>query len=190
LAPRELQALLRSRLADNPSGPPPSAPEQQDYAERAIRHLNNLAHGIPPNADVRPAAEAILDALRAGKLSPEGQLAAISAAGKLYGPRAQHELIAVVLNGQRPPPVRVAATRELIRHIQQNGALLSRTQAGAIENLFADAGTDPTLKAELALLLGSLKPDERLTGERLLRYQPTPPSPAPALKEDKEKEKD
>jgi hypothetical protein len=78
----------------------------------------------------------------------------------------------------------------LIRHIQQNGALLSRTQAGAVETLFADPATDPTLKAELALLLGSLKPDDRLTGERLLRYQPTPPSPAPALKEEKEKEKE
>jgi CheY-like chemotaxis protein len=190
LAPAELKALVRSRLADSPSGPPLSAAELQDYAERAIRHLNALAHGIPPGGDVRPAAEAILDALRAGKLTPEGQLAAISAVGKLFGARAQHELVAVVLNGQRPVPVRVAATRELIRHIQQNGALLSHTQAGAIESLFADAATDPALKAELALVLGSLKPDERVTGERLLRHQPAPPPPAPALKEDKEKEKD
>jgi CheY-like chemotaxis protein len=177
-SPKDLQRLLLSRMAD-PGGPLPLNPaELQDYSERAIRHLNGLAHGNPPGVDVRPAADAILEALRAGKLSPEGQLAAVAAAGTLSGARTQNELSAVVLNGQRPLPVRLSATRALVHHIQQHTALLTRAQAVALENLFAQADTDPALKAELALLLGSLKPDTRLTGERLLRYRPTPPGGA------------
>jgi hypothetical protein len=195
LAPEELKGLVKSRLSDGTAGPPLSAAEMQDYAERAIRHLNDLAHGIPPGADIRPAAETILDALRAGKLSPEGQLAAVSAVGKLSGARPQHELVAAVLDGRRPVPVRIAAVRELIQHVQQHSALLSRKQAEVIEALFAAQTTDPSLKAELALLLGSLKPDARQTAERLLQYQPTPPGAAapvlaPAAKEEKEKDKD
>jgi CheY-like chemotaxis protein len=192
LAPKELQGLLKSRLADAAGGPPLSAAEIQDYAERAIRHLNELARGNPTGFDVRPAAEAILDALRSGKLSPEGQLAAIGTAGRLYGVRTQNELVAVILDTRRPLPVRVAATTELIRHIQQNSALITRLQAGALEAAFADGGTDPALKAELALLLGSLKPDARATGERLLHYQPTPPvagAPAATAKEPEKDEK-
>jgi CheY-like chemotaxis protein len=197
LAPEQLKALLKSSIATAPGGPPLSAAEIQDYSERAIRHLNTLAHGNPQGVDVRPAADTILDALRAGKLSPDGQLAAIGAAGKIYGARTQNELAAVILDGRRPIPVRTAATRELVHHIQLNTPLLTGTQTGTLEALFVQPGTDPALKAELALLLGSLKPDARLTGERLLRYQPPPPvaaAAAPAApaapKDDKDKDKE
>jgi CheY-like chemotaxis protein len=192
VAPKELEGLLRSQLASATSGPPLSAAELQDYAERAIRHLNNLARGIPAGIDVRAASDTILDALRAGKLSAEGQLAAVSAAGKLDGARPQNELSAVILDSRRPLPVRIAATRELVRHIQQNSSLLTRLQSSALEAVFNEPATDPALKAELASLLGSFKPDARLTGERLLRYQPALPggsAPAAAPAE-KEKEKD
>lgn len=187
-APKELQSLLQSRIVVASGGAPLTPAELKDYAERSIRHLNALAHSDPPGVDVRPAADAILDTLRAGKLSPEGQLAAVSAAGKLPGVRTQHELSGVILNGQRPLPVRSAAVRELVHHIQQNTLLLTRAETAALENLFAQADTDAALKAELALLIGSLKPDSRLTGERLLRYQPVPGGPAPAAKDKDEKE--
>jgi CheY-like chemotaxis protein len=193
LVPEQLQTLLKRQIAGAAGGPPLAPAELQDYAERAIRHLNDLAHGNPAGIDVRPAADAILEVLRAGKLSPDGQLAAISAAGKFYGGRAQNDLVAVIQDGRRPLPVRIAATRELVHHIQLNSVLLTAAQAAALEALFADSRTDPALRAELALLLGSLKPDSRVTGERLLKYQPTPPAAAnaaPALKEEKEKEKE
>lgn len=193
LAPTELRGLLRSRLAESAGGPPLSAAEKQDYAERAVRHLDALARGEPAGVDVRPAGDAVLDALRGGRLSPEGQLAAVRAAAHLPGSRPQRELANVVLDGRRPLPVRVAATRELVRHSEQNSVLLTREQTGALEAVFARAETDPALKAELALLAGSFRPDARLTGERLLRYRPTPPAsatPPPALKEDKGEPKD
>jgi hypothetical protein len=50
---------------------------------------------------------------------------------------------------------------------------------------------DSKLKAHVSLVLGSLRPDARRTGERLQRYEPAfanpakPPAP-PAPKEDKE----
>jgi hypothetical protein len=42
--------------------------------------------------------------------------------------------------------------------------------------------TDPPLRAVLSLVLGSLHPDSRTAGERLLRYRPEPPVPAPREK--------
>jgi CheY-like chemotaxis protein len=197
-AATELRELLKSRIADASGGPPLSGAEMQDYAERAIRHLNDLARANPPGYDVRPAAEAILDALRAGRLSPDGQLAAVSASGRLYGARTQNELTGVILDARRPLPVRIAATNELVRHIQQNSALLTHTQVAALDGLLAADNTDPALKAELALLIGSLKPDTRLTGERLLKYQPPPPAAVapviapkePEKKEDQKKEEE
>jgi CheY-like chemotaxis protein len=196
LAP-DLKTLLKERLAAAPDGPPLSAAELQDYAERSIRYLAALSFGNPQGIEVRPANDAILDALRAGKLSPEGQLAAIAAAGRINGVRTQNELAAVILDGRRPLPVRLSATRELVRHIQSNTILLTRLQTSAFEALLVEPSTDPALKAELALLVGSLKPDARLTGERLLRYQPpipgaaaAPAPPSAAPKEEKEKEKE
>ena len=51
-----------------------------------------------------------------------------------------------------------------------------------LQRAFAKADTDATLKANLALLLGSLRPGARVTGERLLRYQPAAPAPPPREK--------
>jgi hypothetical protein len=185
-APKELQTLLKSRIAAASGGAPLTDAELRDYAERAVRHLSALAHGVPPGVDVRPAGDTILNALQAGKLSPEGQLAAVSAVGKLSGVRPQNELVAVVLDAGRPLPVRNAAARELVGHIREHTALLTRPQAAALEGLLAQPGTDASLKGELALLLGSLRPDARQTGERLLRYQPPLPGSAapPTLKEE------
>lgn len=188
-APKEFQNLLKGRIVDPGSAVPLVEAEVKDYAERAIRQLNRMAHGDPTGYDVRPLADAILDALRGGKLSPDGQIAAISTAGALSGARPQQEFVAVILDGNRPLPVRLAAAQELVRHIQRSTSLLTRAQGGALENLLAQQGTDAALKAELALLLGSLKPDPRVTGERLLRFQPAPPAP-PATPKEKEKEKE
>jgi CheY-like chemotaxis protein len=183
VAPKELQDFLRSRLADA-AGPPLSEAERKDYAERAARHLGAIARGEYPGYDARPAADAALAALRSGRLSPEVQVALVDVAERLAGPRVQGDLAAVVADARRPAPVRSAAARALVRHIQQQGLLLAPTQAAALEGLYTQAGTDPALKADVALLLGSMRPDPRRTGERLLRYQPAPPAPPPAKEKD------
>jgi hypothetical protein len=123
----------------------------------------------------------VLNALRApSPLRPEGQIRAAEIAARLGGRVPQDVLADVILDGKRPPAVRVAAAAQLIRHIQTYRLQLSRNHAAQLTALASQPDLDPPLKAQLALVMGSLRPDARQTGERLLQYQPPPPGPPPA----------
>ena len=172
----ELKAFLQGRLDEG--GPTLSEAELKEYAEKAVHHLAELAKGSRPGFDVRPTAETVFTALRSTGLSPEGQIDAIHVVGRLAGAPPQTELADVVLDARRTPKVRTAAAAELIRHIQEHGLTLQATQIDSLAALYASAG-DKDLKEEMALLMGGLRPDARLTGERLLKYQPTPPGGPP-----------
>jgi CheY-like chemotaxis protein len=178
LNPTDLKPFLQARLGE--SGPPLSEAEQKEFAEKAIRHIADLAKGVPPGIDVRPAAETVYTALRSAGLSPEGEIDAIHIVGTFAGAKPQTELTDVVLNDKRPAKVRAAATAELIRHIQEHGLTLTGPQVNSLAALYAKGG-DPALKDELALLMGGLRPDARVTGQRLLNFQPPTPGPPPAV---------
>jgi hypothetical protein len=173
-----LKAVFRARFND-PDNPPLSPAELQDHAERAIRQLADLAEGVPPGYDVSLAADAVLESLRAGKLGEEGQKAAVVVAGRLPGPKPQAVLVDVILDGKRTAVVRSAAVTQLVRQVQTRGPALDRAQLEALDTLYRRQGLDAGLRTNLALVLGSLRPDARVTGERLRRYHPAPPG-APA----------
>jgi hypothetical protein len=175
LESKRLGELFASQLGEV-SSQPLTDEERKEFAEKAVRYLDGMARGDLKGYDARPAGDVLLDALRAGRLSPEGQLAAIDAVGRLSGPRSQNELAVVVLDAKRPLPLRDAAAKELVRHVQEHGLLMNRPQVAALEGLAGQADLKPELKADLALLVGSLHPDARQTGERLLRYQPPAPT--------------
>jgi CheY-like chemotaxis protein len=180
---KAIKEQIGFRLVDAGGGPPAGA-EVKDDAERAVRALARMAKGELKGYDFGAAADALFEALRAARLSPAGQTAAVEAVGRLPGPKPQTELLDVVLDGKRPVPLRLAATTELVRNIQKNGPNLSRAQVEALAGLHAQPGTDANLRANVALVLGSLRPDARASGELLLKYQPpTPGAPAPAKEE-------
>ena len=168
----DLQPFLQARLGA--AGPPLSEAELKEASEKAVHRLAGLANGQPAGFDVRPTAETVFAALRTGGLSPEGQMDAIRIVGRLTGPKPQTELTDVVLDERRPPKVRAAATAELIRNVQEHGLNLSGIQIESLATLYAKGG-DAELKAELALLMGGMRPNARLTGQRLLNYQPPAP---------------
>jgi hypothetical protein len=177
--PKKLQLRLQGEEGKTETKPLTEA-EQKDYAERSIAYFARMARGEIAGYDVRPFAEVIYNALRGGKLSEKGQSEAIDVVARLSAPRAQVELASVVLDDKRPLPLRVKATDELIKHIQQNSLLLVADQVARLRKLSEEAGKVPELaefKAKLAVLQGSLRPDARATGERLRDYQP--PTPAP-----------
>jgi CheY-like chemotaxis protein len=176
LESQKLGELLAARLGEA-SSPPLTEAERKGFAEIAVRYLDGMARGDLKGYDVSPAGDTLIAALRVGQLSPEGQAAAINVVSHLPLPRAQSELAAVVMDAKRLLPLRDMAARVLVRHVQEHGVLLNREQIAALEGLAAQADTKPELKADLALLVGSLHPDARQTGERLLRYQPPAPSP-------------
>jgi hypothetical protein len=142
-----------------------------------------MARGELPGYDVQPAGDTVLTALRAGKLSPEAQLAAIDVVGRLPGAKPQDELAQVVLDANRPAPVRNAAALELVRHIQQHSGALPAGQVKSLESLAANKDTDATLRGNVVLIMGSLRPDAQRTADRLKDFRPPAPAPAPAPKE-------
>jgi hypothetical protein len=173
---KELQALLQARL-DVAVNPPLAAPELKDNAEKAVRYLARAARGEWPSLDVGVTADTVLGALRARKLSPEGQLAAIDIAGRLPGRAAQTELLRAVLDSPdaRPAPVRLVAAAELVRHMQRFSSELAPAEVMAVRDAYAKSN-DAAYKAALATVFGALHPDARVTGDILRGFQPKPPA--------------
>jgi hypothetical protein len=170
---KSLGQELRARLSD-PATKPLTGAEAKDNAAKALEWLARLGRGEVPGYDLRPAADAIVKALHSNDLAN----LAVEAAGHLPGRLPQRELANVVLDQARPEGLRSAAAIELCRHIQQFGLLLTKEQIGAVEALYS-ALSDPKLKVNVALVLGSMHPNARQTGERLRSFTPTFSAPAP-----------
>jgi hypothetical protein len=190
LDPDWLKRTLPARLAEAQM-PPMGEAERKSSAERSLIWLAKMGRGEIAGYDIRPAADAILNVLHSGNVGDEAFSAAIKAAGRLPGSKPQMELAGVVLDGKRSAALRSEAAGELVRHIQQHGPALGQTQIGLLHELFQKADTDTSLKASAALIIGSLRPDARLTGERLKGLTPTlPGGPEKTPPPDKEKEKE
>ncbi|HTU21637.1 MAG TPA: hypothetical protein VMG10_26610 [Gemmataceae bacterium] len=183
-----LKPLIQSRL-DDPANPTLSVKELKDYAEHSIESLARLARGEIAGYDVAPAGPTVLEALRApSKLTPKGQGFAVEVAARLKRDEAQEAQIVlanVLADPKRTTAVRIAAANALVRTIQQFSPLLTRAQAGALAAMYADPKLDELIKTKVALVLGSLQPSTRRSGDLLLRYQPSVPGAPPPPKPDK-----
>jgi CheY-like chemotaxis protein len=181
----EAQKKILPTLITEAIGAPLGEATLKAYGERALYWLAAMARGEAAGYDIRPAADAVLEALRSGRLGKEGQLSAIQVAGHLPGARPQRELAEVVIDPNRDAAVRIAAAEELVRHIEQHTPALGANEVKALQGVYASSSTEPTLRAHVALVMGSLRPSPRFTGERLEQFQPPPPAAAPAPKEEK-----
>jgi hypothetical protein len=176
---RVLQPLIQARLGD-PANPALTTKEMKDYAERSIEHLARLARGEIAGYDVTPAAPAVLEALRGpNRLTPKGQGFAIEIAARLKGGEAQTVLLNVLADAKRTNAVRIAAVNALVRAIQQFGPLLTRDQVRVVGDLYAQEKLEETLRTNVALVLGSLRPSARRSGDLLLQYPPPVPTETP-----------
>jgi CheY-like chemotaxis protein len=177
-------AALKRVLADRigaTMGRPLSEEERKANTAVAMLWLKRMAVGEAPGYDIEPAREVILKNLESDELAG----LAIEAAGRLSGERPQTKLANLVLSNNRPAPLRSQAAQELVRHTQQHGLTLPASYTENLQALF-DKTTDAKLKANVAVVMGALRPDSRQTGARLRRY--TPPLPAAkAAPEAKEK---
>jgi hypothetical protein len=174
IVPLDSEALKRelpARIADA-MGRPLSEAERKAFSAEAVLWLARLARGEVAGYDLRPAERAILEAIRSDEL---GALA-IEAAGRLPGRTAQSELATAVLDSNRPAPLQAAAAAELSRHLQRYGLGLTNDQVKALEALY-NTTEDAKLKGNVAVVLGSMRPDARRTGERLQAFSPLPPAP-------------
>lgn len=179
LDPSDLKIALDRRIVD-PGAPPLTEPEIKENGEKAIYYLARLSLGDPAGFDVRTASDVVADALRSGKLSPRGQLMAVDVLSRMPTPRAQAELAGAILNERNPLETRLSATAALIKHIQKHSPTLQPSVIDSLDALRLRPETDANLRASLALVLGALRPDPRLAGQRLLEFRPNIP-PAPPL---------
>ncbi|HEV3443168.1 MAG TPA: hypothetical protein VG099_00930 [Gemmataceae bacterium] len=164
---KDLKSYLAARITQA-MGKPLTDAERKDYAARAMEWLVRLGRGEVPGYDIRPAEGSIIKALHNKDLATQ----AVEAAGRLPGREPQIALAGLVLETNQPEALRSAAAIELCRHIQQYGLLLRATQVSGLQNAFATM-PDSKLKANVSLVIGSMRPDARQTGERLLEYTPT-----------------
>jgi DNA-binding response OmpR family regulator len=164
--------------------------ELKARAEQAVAWLAKIARGEKKGFDARPAGDTVIQAVRSNKLSPEATVAALEVLGRLPGEKAQLELANVIADPKYPVPVRVAAGQELVRHVQDNGVLLQAAQVKPLVETYAAADTDPALRAQAAVVIGSLRPDAKTTGDRLKGFVPAPPQPPPPPPPPKEPGKD
>jgi len=80
-----------------------------------------------------------------------------------------------VLDSSQLPQIRSAAALELAHHIESHSLVLTQ-EIKNIDELYATA-EDAKLKSNLALVLGSMHPDAKLSGTRLQGYKPASPAP-------------
>jgi CheY-like chemotaxis protein len=153
------------------AGQPLTTDERKDDAGLALLWLNRLATQEARGYDVRPAEDAILEATQSDELGP----LAIETAEHLPGAKVQQQLARVILNGS--DRLKPAAALALARHIQAHGVALSRGEAARIAEVYQTTKAGP-LRSNLARVMGSLRPDSRVTGLRLEDYRPTLPPAA------------
>jgi hypothetical protein len=169
--PDELKATLEEKIQLT-GGAKLSPKERKEFTRVAMDLLWRMARDEIRGYDVRPAREPIVQALRSEDLAVE----ALEIMGRLPGADVQQKLAAVVLDPARGK-LRLTAAQELIRHIQKFGLTLEKRQAKDLNAAFQNAAESPELRTQLALVMGSLRPTARQTGNRLFQFQPEPPPP-------------
>ena len=183
-----MRQALEQAVRDSGS-PPLSELERRGYAEGALRWLARLGAGLVPGYDIRPATDTLLGVVRASKVSEQALAAALDALSRLPGRDVQGVLANVVLDAGRPgrtPELRAVAAQDLARHIQQHGPALAPGMVQALEQLH-QRDPDAVVRSAVAVVLGSMRPDARLTGERLKNFTPQPVAPEPPPEKEKEK---
>jgi DNA-binding response OmpR family regulator len=180
----ELKARIEA-LTKSSAGAKLTADERKEFSRAALDALWRMARGEYPGYDVRPAEAAIYSsALR----SPDQAPLALETLSRLPGTTVQHDLAGVVVDPMRGK-LRIAAAHELGRHMQKYSVLLSKKDQADLKQLFQSAD-DPTLKGELAVVVGLMRtPTPQQVGVQLFQFRPDVPPPPMEKKEKDEKEK-
>jgi hypothetical protein len=142
-------------------------PERKLFAAASLDALARMARGEIKGYEVRAAESTLVDALR-GK---DTAVPAIEILTTFPGAATQQRLAALVLDAKRGKE-RVTAAKALNRHVQRNGMALRTEQVAKLRQLSAAPDTEPTLRAELSILIGNLRATAEQTGKKLYRFNP------------------
>jgi hypothetical protein len=146
--------------------------ERKQFATESLDALWKMARGQIKGYDVRAAEPTIVDALR----NDDTAVPAIEILATYPGGHTQQRLADMVLDAKSGKR-RVTAALALNRHVQKNGLDLTGNQVALLRQLSAAPGVDPNLRAQLAVLMGSMRATAEQTGDRLYRFDPRGPAP-------------
>lgn len=168
--PEELKSTIDRRIKDA-SGAALSAKEREEFRKVAMDLLWRMARGEISGYHVLAARAAVVQAVGSKDLGVE----AVEILGRLPGTESQHRLAGIVLDPSREK-LRLTAARELNRHLQKFGLLLTTQQMKDLRAAYRNPAEEPDLRAQLALVMGSLRPTSLQTGNRLFEFRPDPPA--------------
>lgn len=146
--------------------PPLSAQERDLERKAAVYWLATIGNGSQSKLfDVSKAEKELSAVLE----DPDVAINALSAMASIGNATAQERLADVALNPQGNLKLREVAANQLAYHIQHYGLLLTRDGVTSLHAGWAET-TNPEVKSALATVIGSLKPNATIVGERLQRF--------------------
>lgn len=151
---------------------PPLSPQEQAQQKGAAAYwLATIASGnLSRIFDVSQAEGELAAAVE----DPTVATNALMALAGINTPAGQRRLAEIALNTQFDDNVRQTAANQLAYHIQNHGLLLTKEQVIDVHSGWKSAES-PAVKTALAGVIGSLRPNATIVGERLRQF-PTQPA--------------
>lgn len=148
------------------STPPLSPQEQVQQKGAAAYWLATIASGsLSRIFDVSQAEGELAAAVE----DPATATNALMALAGINTPSGQRRLAEIALNTQLNDNVRQTAANQLAYHIQNHGLLLTKDQVIELHSGWKSAES-PVVKTALASVIGSLRPNATIVGERLRQF--------------------
>lgn len=164
-----------ARILAEQAEPPLSPEERSEKAIIAAELLSFVTSGQRRLLyNLTPIEAQLVTAVENTQLAP----VLIPVVGALPTAAAQTRIASLIGDSAFPTEVRIIAARELTRHVREHGLLIPTEQVTALHQVWDQAPNG--LHAELSSLIGLLKPNATLIGERLRNTQINQ-APAPAM---------
>jgi len=156
---------------------PPLTPQERTQQKNSAAYwLAAIATGRGPAIFDVSVAEKDLSLIAEDADVGTNALVALSA---ISTGSSQRRLAQVATNPQQDVELRQTAAAQLTFHIQRFGLLLTKSEVAEIHSAWVSAD-NPTVKAALAAVVGVLRPNSTLVGERLRKFPAQSPAPTPA----------
>jgi hypothetical protein len=144
--------------------PPLSPAEQGANRAAAAEWLAHIAQGRRTRIfDISGAEPELTETLDDPRLAPF----ALEALAEIGSRTSQERIARLALDRQADLDLRRTAALKLAFHIQRFGLLLSQAALDGLHTLWQDEHAAPELRTAVGSVIGSLKPDATLAGERL-----------------------
>lgn len=138
--------------------------ERAQYQAAAVRWLAHLSQADKTTVFDLTATESPLSGLVD---HPELASMALVAMSGIASSTVQARLSLVAGNSQLSPAIRTRAANQLAFHIQRHGVMLTNDQVRELDGVWK-AESDPMVASAIAAVMGSLHPESKTVGERVL----------------------